>query len=66
VLPFYILHQPLILVLGYTLRGWTLPVLPKYLLIGTLVLALAVGFYFLFIRRSKVLRFLFGLAQTQS
>lgn len=61
VLPFYILHQPLIVVLGYLLAGWALPVLPKYLLIGSLVLVLALGFYFLAIRRSRLLRFLFGL-----
>ena len=65
-LPFYILHQPLIVVLGYLLAGWALPVLPKYLLIGALVLVLALGFYFLAIRRSRLLRFLFGLPAASS
>jgi hypothetical protein len=61
VLPFYILHQPLIVVLAYWLRGWPLAILPEYLLLASAVFVLAMGLYHFAIRRSRVLRFVFGM-----
>jgi peptidoglycan/LPS O-acetylase OafA/YrhL len=61
VLPFYMLHQPAIVMLAYALRDWPLAILPKYLLLVTVAFALCVALYALVIRRSRVLRFLFGM-----
>ncbi|MBM4432020.1 MAG: hypothetical protein FJ026_16980 [Chloroflexi bacterium] len=61
VLPFYILHQPLIVILAYFMRDWLLAILPKYLLLASAVFVLAMGLYHLAISRSSVLRFLFGM-----
>jgi len=63
VLPFYILHQPLIVVLGYWMRNWMLPSLLKYLLLFGGVASIALGLYWFAIRRNRVLRFLFGIPQ---
>jgi hypothetical protein len=34
VLPFYIMHQTVIILIGYYVRDWLLAVLPKYLLLA--------------------------------
>jgi len=60
VLPFYIVHQTLIVLVVYGVRDWSLPVGPAWLLVivtaGSASLAAA-----LVIRRFRPLRFLFGL-----
>lgn len=60
-LPFYILHQTLIVVLGYFILRWQLPTAVKVVLI---VVSAGVGTllpYLLLIRRFNPLRFLFGM-----
>jgi len=61
-LPFYILHQPVIVLLGYHL---VLPTefspLAKYVLIIVICLPIVVAIYELLVRRTSVLRVLFGL-----
>ena len=61
VLPFYILHQPLIVGLGYLVRDWTVPIPVMYAGVALTVLAISAGLYEFAIRRVAVLRLLFGL-----
>ena len=60
VLPFYILHQIVIIVVGYYIIGLDLNVIGKYLIISSIslviIIALVMG-----IRKVNVLRFLFGM-----
>lgn len=61
VLPFYILHQTVIVIIGFFIANWTLAVFPKYLLLaGTSFIAIMVLYEFL-VKRIHVLRFLFGM-----
>jgi glucans biosynthesis protein C len=61
VLPFYILHQPVLLVIGYFVVQWSSPIILKYavILIGAFCVIMAI--YELLVRRWNVLRFLFGM-----
>jgi peptidoglycan/LPS O-acetylase OafA/YrhL len=61
VLPFYILHQTVILGIGYYVVQWSIPDLLKYVvtLSGSFVVTMAL--YEFAIRRVNVLRFLFGM-----
>jgi glucan biosynthesis protein C len=61
VLPFYILHQPLILIIGYFIIFLPLPILAKYLIIAPLAFAITLGIYEFGIRRVNPMRRLFGL-----
>lgn len=61
VLPFYIMHQTFIVILGFYVITWPLPDLAKWLVITLGTLALMSLIHFGLIRRSNVLRFLFGL-----
>ena len=61
VLPFYILHQPLIVALGYLLRDWTAPIPVAYAVVTIAVLAISLVLYEFAIRRLAVLRLLFGM-----
>jgi peptidoglycan/LPS O-acetylase OafA/YrhL len=63
VLPFYILHQTVIVMLGYAIRDWPLGLLPKYLLLLGSAFAICISLYEFVIRRSNRLRFLFGMGQ---
>jgi glucan biosynthesis protein C len=61
VLPFYILHQPVILLLGYPIVQTELPIAVKYLIICLLSFIITVGIYECGIRRWNPIRRLFGL-----
>lgn len=61
VLPIYILHQPIIVVIAYIMRGWAMSVGLKYLILSTTALAITLLAYELLVRRFNLLRFLFGL-----
>ena len=61
VLPFYILHQTVIVVLGYLIKDWQWVVFLKYLfLVGTSFVIIMLLYEF-GVKRVKVLRFLFGM-----
>ena len=63
VMPFYVLHQPIIVLVGYlVIVPMQLPVPAKYLLTLVLCFPLIVGLWEFGVRRSGVLRFLFGLS----
>jgi len=59
--PFYILHQTVIVAIGFYVVGWTAGVLPKYLVIAVCSLVVSIGLYDLIVRRTNVTRFLFGM-----
>jgi glucan biosynthesis protein C len=61
VLPFYILHQPVILILGYFIIQLQLPILAKYLIITPLAFLTTLGLYEYGVRRVNTLRRAFGL-----
>jgi surface polysaccharide O-acyltransferase-like enzyme len=61
VLPFYILHQPVILILGYFIIPLSLTILVKYLIIATVAFGITLGLYEFGIRRVNPVRRVFGL-----
>ncbi len=61
VLPFYILHQTLIVFIGYCIANWETSVMVKYLALSTLSFAGILALYDLLIKRITILRFMFGM-----
>lgn len=61
VLPFYILHQPVIVMLGYVMRTWDLSIGAKYVIVLVVGFAAIMLVYELAVRRHNSLRFLFGM-----
>jgi glucan biosynthesis protein C len=61
VLPFYILHQTIILIIGFYVVQWDMRAAPKYFIIVALSFVGIMALYELLIRRVNVLRFLFGM-----
>jgi len=61
VLPIYILHQPVILLLGFFVVQLALPIPAKYLIITLLAFVITLGLYEYGIRRVNLMRRLFGL-----
>jgi glucan biosynthesis protein C len=66
VLPVYILHQPLILIVGFFVVPLALPILAKYLIIAPLAIGITLGLYEYGIRRTNLVRRLFGLKPQRS
>jgi len=65
VLPFYILHQTVLIVVGYFVVQWTIPDLLKWLIIAPTSFILIMVLYEFAVRRVNVLRFLFGMKPKQ-
>lgn len=61
VLPFYILHQTIILLVGWYIIPLNWPAILKYIIICVYSFALIMALYDLLIKRINVLRFLFGM-----
>jgi hypothetical protein len=61
VLPFYILHQTIIVCVGWFVIGWNIGILPKYLIIAVVSFAVIMILYELLVRRLNVVRFFFGM-----
>lgn len=61
VLPFYILHQPVVVCVAYVVVGWPLPAPLKYVVIVVASLAITLGLYDVVVRRTALTRFLFGM-----
>jgi len=61
VLPFYILHQPVLLSIGYFVVRWTIPDLAKWALIFVGSFTVIMALYEFLVRRVNILRFLFGM-----
>ena len=60
-LPFYILHQPVIVIVAFFLITWNIPVPAKFLLLALVSFGIVIGLYQGVIRRLPPLRFLFGM-----
>ena len=61
VLPFYILHQTVLLSIGFFVVQWPIPDPVKYIVIAASSFAVIMGLYEFLIRRFNLLRFLFGM-----
>jgi peptidoglycan/LPS O-acetylase OafA/YrhL len=61
VLPFYLLHQTVILCVGWFVIRWDMGIVPKYLIIAMVSFALIIALYELLIRRFNIVRFFFGM-----
>jgi surface polysaccharide O-acyltransferase-like enzyme len=61
VLPFYILHQTIILAIGFFVIQWRMGIAPKYFIITTISFVAIMALYELLIRRINIIRFLFGM-----
>lgn len=61
VLPFYIMHQTVLLCVGYFVVRWSLPDVLAYLVIAAVSLITIMGLYEFFVRRFNLLRLLFGM-----
>ncbi|MGB7873391.1 MAG: acyltransferase [Anaerolineales bacterium] len=61
VLPFYILHQTVIVTVGYFIRDWQLAVLSKYLFLASVSFVIIMVLYEFVVKRINVLRFVFGM-----
>ncbi len=61
ILPFYVLHQPAIVVAGYFILQWNLPILPKWAALFTVSLAATLGLYIFLVRPFRPARLAFGM-----
>ena len=61
VLPFYILHQTIIIIVGYYVVQWSLSTAPKFFIVVGLSFVAIMAIYDLLVRRINILRFLFGM-----
>jgi hypothetical protein len=61
VLPFYILHQTVIVIIDYFIVGWIVPIPVKYLLVLITAFPTILILYEYVIRRNNALRLLFGM-----
>ncbi|MCX6032859.1 MAG: acyltransferase [Chloroflexi bacterium] len=61
VLPFYILHQTILVCVGYFVVQWAIPDLAKYAIIAASSFAVILGLYEFLVRRFNFLRVLFGM-----
>jgi glucans biosynthesis protein C len=61
IFPFYLLHQPVIVVVGYFVVSMDIPVLVKFVLITVTSFTIVAGLYWLVIRHINFLRLIFGL-----
>ena len=61
IMPFYLLHQPVIIVVAYFVVPWEVGILVKILVIGISSLLIALGLVELLIRPFKPMRRLFGM-----
>ena len=61
VLPFYIMHQTVLLGVGYFIVQWHIPDILKWAAIAAISFASIMGLYEILVRRINVLRTLFGM-----
>jgi glucan biosynthesis protein C len=61
VLPFYVLHQTVIITIGFYIVQWDMSIAGKYAVISATSFAAIMGIYELLIRRFRPFRFLFGM-----
>lgn len=66
VLPFYILHQPVILLIGYLVIPLALPIAVKYVIIAPLAFGIVLALCEYGVRRWNPVRRVFGLKARQA
>jgi glucan biosynthesis protein C len=64
--PFYILHQTVVVLIGYVVVQWALPVLSGYAIIVVSAFVATLLIYDVIVRRNNVTRFLFGMRLIRS
>ncbi|BAZ23478.1 hypothetical protein NIES4073_43670 [Kalymmatonema gypsitolerans NIES-4073] len=64
--PFYLLHQTVLVAIGFYVVRWNAGVMEKFWVISTTSLIVTIALYELFIRRNNLARFLFGLKPISS
>ncbi|MFE8702275.1 acyltransferase family protein [Cytobacillus sp. FJAT-54145] len=62
-MPFYILHQPIIVITVFLTRELTIAPFAKFLMVGLVSFVLTIGLYHLIVRKVGVIQFLFGVKQ---
>jgi peptidoglycan/LPS O-acetylase OafA/YrhL len=65
-MPFYILHQPVLLCIGYFVMTWQIHAAAKWVIVFTGSFIVIIALYLLFIRKFEFMRFLFGMKTTSS
>ena len=60
-LPFFVLHQPVIIVIAYFVVQWDMALLPKLLIVGTGSFAITLVLCEFVIKRVRLLQILFGM-----
>ena len=65
VLPFFILHQTILLVIGFFVVNWEIHDALKWAIISVSAFVLILAIYRLLIQRADLLRFLFGMTTTR-
>jgi len=65
VLPFYILHQTVLLCVGYYVTRWDIPDALKFILISSSSFIVIMALYEFLVRRVNILRVLFGMKAKQ-
>jgi glucan biosynthesis protein C len=66
VLPFYILHEPIIVAAAWVIIRWRWPILAKYVVLVIASFASTLVVYELLVRRLRLTRMLFGMKPTAS
>jgi len=61
VLPFYIIHQTVLLIAGFFILPWEIPDTVKWVLIAISSFILSLGLYEFAVRRFNILRIIFGM-----
>jgi peptidoglycan/LPS O-acetylase OafA/YrhL len=61
VLPFYLFHQTIILMVGFFVIRWDIGILPKLLIVTVISLALILVLYELLVKPFNAVRFFFGM-----
>lgn len=61
VLPFYILHQTVIVSIGFLIKDWGWAVLPKYLFLAATSFIVIIFIYEFVVKRVNILQILFGM-----
>ncbi|MBA3921061.1 MAG: acyltransferase [Nostocaceae cyanobacterium] len=59
--PVYLLHQTILVAIGFYVVQWQIGIFPKVLIISTASLSMTIAVYDLWIKRLNLTRFLFGL-----
>lgn len=60
-LPIYMLHQTVIVIIGFFIQDWQIGILPKFVFLLVASFIGIIGIYEILIRRFNIPRFLFGL-----